>query len=84
MIFNKIDNYFYVQKDDDDLTPKTDDNISLEELEQSWMARNNQLSVFISAKQKNNIEQLKNIIYQEVKKIHIQRYPYENQVSLDG
>jgi GTP-binding protein HflX len=78
MIFNKIDNYQYVQKDADDLTPKTDENISLEELEQSWMARNNQLSVFISAKQRNNIEQLKTILYQEVRKVHIQRYPYEH------
>jgi len=75
IIFNKIDRYQYVQKDEDDLTPKTDQNISLEELEQSWMSRNNQLSVFISAKQKTNIEQLKNILYQEVRKIHEQRYP---------
>jgi len=94
IIFNKIDRYQYVQKDEDDLTPKTDQNISLEELEQSWMSRNNQLSVFISAKQKTNIEQLKNFLYQEVRKIHEQRYPNyditkniyhsENNVSLDG
>ena len=75
VIFNKIDRYQYVQKDDDDLTPKTEQNISLEELEQSWMSRNNQLSVFISAKQKTNIAQLKNILYQEVRKIHELRYP---------
>jgi len=83
-IFNKIDRYQYVRKDEDDLTPKTDENITLEELEQTWMARNNQLNVFISAKQQNNIEQLKNILYREVRKIHIQRYPYEDHVSLDG
>ena len=77
MVFNKIDRYQYVCKDEDDLTPKTDKNISLEELEKTWMARNNQLNVFISAKQKINIEQLKSILYQEVKKIHAQRYPYE-------
>jgi GTP-binding protein HflX len=77
MIFNKIDQYQYVRKDEDDLTPKTDENISLEELEQTWMARNNCLNVFISAKQKNNIEQLKSILYQEVRKIHVLRYPYE-------
>ena len=77
MIFNKIDRYQFVRKDDDDLTPKTDENISLEELEQTWMARNNQLNVFISAKQKINIEPLKSILYREVKKIHVQRYPYE-------
>ncbi len=78
MIFNKIDQYQYIQKDEDDLTPMTDANISLEELEQTWMARNNQLNVFISAKQKHNVEQLKSILYQEVRKIHSLRYPYEN------
>ena len=77
MIFNKIDRYQFIRKDDDDLTPKTDANIPLEELEQSWMARNNRLNVFISARQKNNIEQLKNILYREVRKIHVVRYPYE-------
>ncbi len=77
VIFNKIDKYQYVRKDEDDLTPKTDANISLEELQQTWMARNNRLSVFISAKQKTNIEQLKGILYREIKGIHIQRYPYE-------
>jgi len=77
VIFNKIDQYQYVRKDEDDLTPKTDENISLEELEQTWMAHNNQLNVFISAKLKNNIEQLKDILYQEVRKIHVKRYPYE-------
>ena len=84
MIFNKIDRYQYTQKDEDDLTPKTSENITLEELEQTWMARNNQLNVFISAKQQNNVEQLKSMLYREVRKIHIQRYPYENHISLDG
>ena len=83
-VFNKIDRYQYTQKDADDLTPKTDENTTLEELEQTWMARNHQLNVFISAKQQNNVEQLKNIIYREVRKIHVQRYPYENHFSLDG
>jgi len=77
MIFNKIDRYHHIPKDEDDLTPKTEENITLEELEQTWMARNNQLNVFISAKQKTNIEQLKSILYQEVRKIHNLRYPYE-------
>ena len=83
-IFNKIDKYQYVQKDEDDLTPRTDENITLEELEQTWMARNNRLNVFISAKQQHNVEQLKSILYQEVKKIHVQRYPNEDYVSLGG
>ena len=77
VIFNKIDNYQYTRKDDDDLTPKTDENISLEELKHTWMARNNYLNVFISAKQKTNIEQLKEILYREVKEIQSQRYPNE-------
>ena len=76
LVFNKIDRYQYVQKDEDDLTPKTDENISLEELQKTWMARNNQLNVFISAKQKINIEQLKKLLFEEVKKIHSQRYPF--------
>jgi len=75
MIFNKIDRYQYIRKDEDDLTPKTDENISLEELEQTWMARNNQLNVFISAKQKTNIEMLKSILFRKVEEIHTRRYP---------
>ena len=76
MIFNKIDNFQYIRKDEDDLTPKTDENITLEELEQTWMARNNRLNVFISAKQKTNIELLKSMLYREVREIHSQRYPF--------
>lgn len=78
MVFNKTDSFRFIQKDDDDLTPKTRDNISLEELQQTWMAAGNKcLNVFISAKQKSNIEQLKSILFREVRKIHSQRYPYE-------
>ncbi|MDR2036866.1 MAG: GTPase HflX [Bacteroidales bacterium] len=77
LVFNKVDRYQYIAKDEDDLTPKTKENISLDELQQTWMARNDQLSVFISAKQKQNIEQLKSILFQEVRTIHAQRYPYE-------
>ncbi len=77
IIFNKTDQYQYVRKDDDDLTPRTDDNVSLEELQQTWMARNVGLNVFISAKQKDNIEQLKKILFEEVRKVHALRYPYE-------
>ncbi len=80
MIFNKIDKYQHVPKDEDDLTPGTKENISLDELQQTWMARNGNLNVFISAKQKNNIEQLKSILFQEVHKIHALRYPYEQHI----
>jgi GTP-binding protein HflX len=77
MVFNKIDRYQHTPKDEDDLTPITDENVTLEELKQTWMARNNRLNVFISAKQKTNIEQLKSVLYQEIRKIHTLRYPYE-------
>lgn len=77
-IFNKIDNYTWVEKEPDDLTPKTKENITLEELEQTWMAKINHKTVFISAKNKENIEELKQILYEETKKLHIQIYPYNN------
>ena len=77
-VFNKIDTFSYIKKDEDDLTPKTRDNISLEEWENSWMAKNNVPAVFISAKQKENIEKLKKILYDEVKVIHSQRFPFND------
>lgn len=77
-LFNKIDAYQFIQKDEDDLTPATKENMSLEELKNSWMAKTNTSSIFISAKQKDNIDQLKDHLYEEVKKIHIKRYPYNN------
>ena len=77
MVFNKIDAYTYDKKDEDDLTPKTKENYSLEELQKMWFAKNNK-SIFISAKTKQNIEALKELLYKEVKKIHVKRYPYDN------
>lgn len=77
-VFNKIDAFEYVEKDEDDLSEKTKENISLEEWEKSWMAKNNTPSVFVSAKEKINIEDLKEILYSEVKKIHITRFPYND------
>jgi len=78
MVFNKIDAYTWVEKEDDDLTEATDENISLDELERSWMAKNNDPAIFISAKQKANWDDFKNLIYQHVKKIHVKRYPYND------
>lgn len=78
MVFNKIDNYRWVEKEPDDLTPKDKSNITLEELKSTWMAKNNYRSIFISAKTKENIDQLKELLYEEVKKLHIQIYPYNN------
>ena len=77
-IFNKIDAFTYTQKDDDDLTPKTRDNYTLQELENSWMAKNNVPALFISATQKDNIEEFKENLYNEVKKIHSQRFPFND------
>jgi GTP-binding protein HflX len=78
MVFNKIDAYSFIQKDDDDLTPKTINNQSLDELKRSWMARNDIPAIFISAKQKQNIDEFREFLYQKVKEIHVQRYPYND------
>lgn len=78
LLFNKIDAYQYIKKEEDDLTPATKDNMSLEELQKTWMAKLNNQSIFISAKNKENIDYLKDYLYEEVKKIHIIRYPYNN------
>ncbi|MCG8412379.1 MAG: GTPase HflX [Bacteroidales bacterium] len=78
IVFNKIDAYTYEKKDEDDLTPKTKENFSLEELKNTWMAKNNEHCIFISAKEKENIEQFKKLIYDRVKEIHAVRYPYNN------
>ncbi|MGE4288108.1 MAG: GTPase HflX [Salinivirgaceae bacterium] len=78
IIFNKIDAYQFIKKDEDDLTPKTIDNFSLEELKKSWMAKNNLPCIFISAKEKNNIDEFRNLIYDKVREIHAKRYPYNN------
>lgn len=78
MVFNKIDNYTYEKKDEDDLTPKEKKNFSLEELKQTWMANNSFPSVFISAREKGNVEEFKSLLYDTVKVIHAKIYPYNN------
>ena len=78
VIFNKTDAFSYIQKDEDDLTPLTQENISLEELKKTYFSRLHDNCVFVSATEKNNIDELKNIIYQKVKEIHIERYPYND------
>lgn len=77
-IFNKIDAFTYIKKDEDDLTPKTKENISLQEWKNSWMAKNNTPALFISATQKENINEFKRELYEEVKKIHSQRFPFND------
>jgi GTP-binding protein HflX len=77
-LFNKIDNYQWIEKSPDDLIPKEKCNISIEELKDTWMAKITQKKVFISAKTKENYDTLKTLLYEEVKKLHIQIYPYNN------
>lgn len=78
LVFNKVDAFTYKPKDEDDLTPKTRENVSLEELERSWMNKMHDDCIFISAKNKVNIDELKNKVYNRVKEIHIERYPYND------
>jgi len=79
LVFNKIDSYHPIEKEEDDPTPRTEENFTLEELKKSWMAKmNNTQCVFISAQDKENIEELKEIIYEKVKEIFKVRYPYNN------
>jgi len=78
LLFNKMDAFSYVPKDEDDLTPGTRENISLEDLMNSWMAKNNNPCIFISAKQRTNIEALKELLYAQVREIHTTRYPYND------
>ena len=78
IVFNKIDAFSYVEKEFDDLTPKTKENISLDELKQTWMNKLHENCLFISAKEKLNIEELKSLLYAKVKEIHVQRFPYND------
>jgi GTP-binding protein HflX len=79
VVFNKIDAYKHVPKAEDDLTPKEKENITLEELQHTWMSRLNENDVvFISAHQKENIDKLRDMMYEKVRQIHIQRFPYND------
>jgi len=78
MVFNKIDAYSFVEKDPYDLSPPTKENLTLEELQKTWMAKANNPSIFISAKQKTNVEEFRKLLYNEVKRLHVLRYPYNN------
>ncbi len=77
-VFNKIDAFTYIKKDEDDLSLKTKENFSLEEWKNSWMAKHNTPSLFISAKFKENLEDFKTNLYDLVKEIHSQRFPYND------
>ncbi len=78
MVFNKIDAFTYIPKDPEDLTPSTRENILLEEFESTWMARTSGNCVFISAKQRINIEALKDMLYEKAREIHAERFPYND------
>ncbi len=78
IVFNKIDAYTYVEKEADDLSPRTKENISLEELKHTWMAKLNDSCIFISARTKENVNQLKELLYSRVKELHVQKYPYND------
>ena len=78
LVFNKIDAYQNVPRDEDDLTPVKRENLSLEELGNLWIAKNNDPCIFISAKHKTNLEEFRKLLYEKVKEIHQTRYPYDN------
>ena len=78
IIFNKVDAYRWVEKDADDLTPPTRENISLEDLKNTWMARLGDNCIFISAREKTNIDNLRRVLYDRVRELHVQKYPYND------
>ncbi len=78
VVFNKVDAFSYVPKEEDDLTPVQRENLSLQDLEKSWMARLGEDCIFISARQKENIDALRALLYDRIKAIHIKRYPYND------
>lgn len=78
LVFNKVDAFTYVKKDDDDLTPHLRENIPLEELKQTWMAKMNDNCIFISARERINIDELKSRLYEMAKEIHMKRFPYND------
>ena len=78
LLFNKIDAFTFVQKDPFDLTPAGKENLSLDDLKKTWMGKNHYPTLFMSAAKKINLEEFKSVLYEEVKKIHVKIYPYNN------
>ena len=78
LVFNKTDAYTFTPKEEDDLTPKTKENVSLDELMQTWMAKMHDSCIFISARERDNIEALKTLMYNRVRELHVQKYPYND------
>lgn len=78
IIFNKIDQYHWVDKEPDDLTPATRENVTLDELRHTWMARLGDNCLFISAREKTNIDEFRSVLYRRVRELHVQKYPYND------
>ncbi len=78
IVFNKVDAFTFVEKEPDDLTPRTRENITLDELKDTWMNKLQDNCIFISAKQRTNIEALRSLLYERVKQIHVTRFPYND------
>jgi len=78
MVFNKVDAYSWVEKEEDDLEPTTKENISISELQNTWMAKDNNPCIFISAKTKENYHEFRQLLYDNIKEIHAVKYPYNN------
>ena len=78
IVFNKIDAYTWVDKEPDDLTPPTKENVTLDELRKTWMAKMDDSCLFISAREKQNIDELRDVLYKRVRELHVQKYPYND------
>lgn len=78
LVFNKIDNYHWVEKEADDLTPMTRENITLDELRRTWMAKMSDNCIFISARERENIDHFRDVLYRKIRELHVQKYPYND------
>ena len=78
LVFNKIDAFVFEEKEEDDLTPSTKKNLSLDDLKKTWMNKLNSECIFISATDKKNLDEFKKVLYEKVKELHQKRYPYNN------
>ena len=78
IVFNKIDAYTWVEKDPDDLTPATRENLTLDDLKRTWMAKMHDNCLSISAREKQNIDELRDVLYKKVRELHVQKYPYND------
>ena len=78
LVFNKIDNYHWVEKEADDLTPMTRENVTLDELRHTWMAKMSDNCLFISARERENIDHFRDVLYRKIRELHVQKYPYND------